>query len=147
MLKQKLQADRTSAQKAKDQARLNTIRYIISQINNKEIALLRELDDDETVSVMQKIKKELNESIDSFVKGKRPELIPEYQTQLDIVLSYLPPDLTDEQIAREVQALISANKETIAKNPKAIIGFAMRQLKGKADPSKIQAVLRQIAAV
>jgi len=129
--------------KAHEQVRLDTIRYIISQINNKEINTQKELSDAEIITVIQKVKKELNESIDSFVKGSRIDLAEEYKKQLVVVMAYLPPELTLKEIKNKIIELKRQNKDAIAKNPKALIGIVMRTLRGTADPALIQKILQE----
>lgn len=143
MLKQKLQADQLTAMKAGARQQLDTIRYIVAQINNKEIALQRDLTDEETLSVLQKVKKELNESIESFQKGNRPDLVDEYKKQLDIVLQYLPKELSDAELDTAIATLIEQNKAAYEKNPKSIIGICMKELRGKADSSRIMAAIQK----
>jgi uncharacterized protein YqeY len=144
MLYQQLQAEQISALKSKDTLKLQTIRGIIAQIKNKEIEKKSELTDDEVLMVLKKVKKELLESIDSFTKGGRTDLIDESKKQLDIVSSYLPPELSDAELEKAVQDLIAANQEAIAKNPKAIIGICMKELKSKAESGRILAALQKV---
>lgn len=84
------------------------------------------------------------ESIESFTKGGRADLIEESQKQLAIVNAYLPPEMTDEELNKAVATLIENNKEAIAKNPKAIIGICMKELKSKAESSRIMAALQKL---
>lgn len=143
MLKQKLQTDQITALKAKDQVRLDTIRYIVSQINNKEINTQKELSDEEVVAILQKVKKELHESIDSFTKGNRMDLVAEYQKQLDILLVYLPPEISDQDLELAVKDLIEKNKDLFTTKPQALIGICVKELKAKADPARIMQALRK----
>lgn len=144
MLKDKLQVDQIAAMKAKEQVKLDTIRYIISQVKNKEINTQKELADAEIIAVIQKIKKELNESITSFQKAGRADLTAEYQKQLDIVLTYLPAELSDAELENEVKVLVEKNKAAYEANPKSIIGICMRELKGKVDPGRIMPMIRKV---
>lgn len=143
MLKQKLQADQLAAMKARNQVQLDTVRYIVSQIKNKEIALQHELNDEEVLSVLQKVKKELNESIESFQKGNRADLVAEYKKQLEVVAQYLPQELSDEELEAAVTLLVENNKEAFDKNPKSIIGICMKELRGKADSGRIMGVIQK----
>lgn len=147
MLTQKLQADQIAAMKAGHRAQLDTIRYIVAQIKNKEIAVQRELTDEEAISVMQKVKKELNESIESFTKGGRTDLVEEYKAQLEVLLQYLPKELDDAALGAAIDELMEKNKDAYAKNPKSIIGICMKELRGKADSARIMGLLqRKLAA-
>ena len=143
MLYKQLQAEQIKALKSKDAIKLQTIRGIIAQIKNKEIEKKTPLNEDEVLSVIKKTKKELLESIESFTKGGRADLIEESKIQLAIVNAYLPPELTDEELQKAISTLIEGNKEAIAKNPKAIIGICMKELRNKAESSRILGVIQK----
>lgn len=137
MIYQQLQVDQLSALKSQDTLKLQTIRGIIATVKNKEIDKGSPLTDEEVVAVLQKTKKECMESIDSFTKGGRQDLLEEAKAQLAIVSVYLPPEMTDEELQKEVAKIKEANKDVIAQNPKALIGLCMKALRGKADGSRI----------
>ncbi|PIY71838.1 hypothetical protein COY87_04060 [Candidatus Roizmanbacteria bacterium CG_4_10_14_0_8_um_filter_33_9] len=147
MLRQQIQTELIIALKTKQTNLLNTLRYIVAQIKNKEIDKHSELNDNEIISVLQKIKKELQESIDSYTKGKRKDLISESSEQMKIVLSYLPKELSDEELKAAIQKLIQKNDALFKQNPKLIIGICIKELKTQADPSRIMTILKQIAQV
>ena len=147
MLYEQLQAEQIIALKAKETLKLQTIREIISKVKNKEIDKGGPLDDAEVLEVIKKIKKELVESVESFQKGGRNDLIEEANKQLVIVNSYLPAELTDEVLKSEITALLEKNKDLIAKNQKASIGICMKELRNKADSARIMAVLKQLLPV
>jgi uncharacterized protein len=144
MIKQKIQADQIQALKAKDQTKLTTLRFILSQIQNKEIIKKSDLNDEETVDVLRKVVSELNESIAAFEKGNRPDLLADSQKQLIIVLTYLPPEISDDDLKKEIEKLIAQNNELYQKNPKMIIGLCMKELKGKAGSARIMTILNSI---
>jgi uncharacterized protein len=147
MLRQKLQTELITALKSGQTKRLNTLRYIVAQIKNKEIDKHKELDDAETIGVLQKIKKELQESIDSYSAGKRNDLVTESKEQMAIVTSYLPAELTDEKLKAAIEALIQKNDALYKQSPKSIIGICIKELKSQADSSRIMAALREIANI
>ena len=144
MLYEQLQAEQITALKSKDTLKLQTIRGIIAQIKNKEIEKKAPLSDEEVLGVIKKTKKELLESIESFTKGGRTDLLDESQKQLVIVSAYLPPELTDEELEKAVKDLVANNADAIAKNPKAIIGICMKELRNKAESSRILAALQKV---
>ncbi len=146
MLRQKIQDDQLLALKQQKKNRLNTLRYIVSQIKNKEIDLRKELNDEETTGVLLKIKKELQESLQSFTQGGRNDLVAETQEQMDIVTEYLPKALTDEELEKAVSILHEKNKEAVSKNPKSLIGICMKELRSKADPDRIMKAVQQSLA-
>lgn len=144
MLYEQLQAEQITALKTKDTLKLLTLRGIIAQVKNKEIDKGSALTDEEVLSVVKKTKKELLESIESFTKGGRADLTEESKKQLELVSAYLPAELTDEELEKAVRSLFAANTEAIAKNPKAIIGICMKELKNKAESSRILAALQKV---
>ncbi|HRN70710.1 MAG TPA: GatB/YqeY domain-containing protein [Candidatus Woesebacteria bacterium] len=144
MIKQKLQEDQIMAMKAKDVEKLQTLRYILAQIKNIEIDKKIELSDEEVVNVLRKEVKKLQDSIDSFKSAHREDLAQEYQIQKDIIVTYLPQELSDEELKSEVQKIIEANKPLFEQNPNALIGICVKELKSKADASRISTIVRSL---
>ncbi len=143
MLRQKLQQDQITALKNKDQEKLDVLRFLISKIKNKEIDLKKDLNDEEIILIIKKVIKELNESTDAFKKGNRQDLVEKNQKQLSILTQYLPAELTDDQLKKEVEKIINANQELFQKNKKAIIGIVMKNLRAKANSSQIMKILEE----
>lgn len=144
MLRGKLQQDQIQALKSGDKDRLNALRYLMSKIKNQEIEKKSELDDPEVVEILRKQVKELKESIEAFAKANRQELLEESKKQLTIISAYLPQELTDEELKKEIEKIINENKELYEKNPKVIIGLAIKLLKEKAEPTRIVKVLQTL---
>ncbi|GIW64358.1 MAG: aspartyl-tRNA amidotransferase subunit B [Patescibacteria group bacterium] len=145
MLKQKIQEDQIQALKSGDKDRLDVLRFILSQIKNKEIDKNQpsggELTDEEVILVLKKIAKELKESIEAFKKGGREDLVKENEKQLAVVNQYLPKELSDWQLQQAIEKIIADNKDIFEKNPKAIIGICMKSLRAQADSSRIMKIL------
>jgi|SRR3989338_6045502 len=138
MIKQKLKDEQIQALKKGNKLELNVIRYILSQIQNKEIDKRTELTDDEVISVLKRIRNDLKESIEAFQKAGRQELVDEYSKQLEVVVPYLPEEISDEELKTAIKAIIEKNKPV----SKAIIGICIKELKSKADPSRIINMLK-----
>ncbi|MDA1316627.1 MAG: GatB/YqeY domain-containing protein [bacterium] len=143
MIKQSIQSELITAMKAKDTEKTQTLRYILAQIKNKEIEKRTELTDEEVTDTLRKEAKKLQESIDSFTAGGRSDLGDESQVQLDILSTYLPKELGDEELAAKVQIIIDANNELFQKNPVALIGLCIKELKSEADSSRIAAAVKK----
>lgn len=146
MLREKLQADQIAALKASEKFKLDTLRYLISAIKNKEIEKKAELNDAEVIAVIRKNVKELHESITAFKKGNRVDLAAECEKQLAIVTVYLPPEMSDQDLKKEVAAVMAKNQAAAQANPKAIIGICVKALRDKAEPARIIAVLQSLQA-
>lgn len=144
MIKQNLQEDLIQAMKSKDTDTLQTLRYILSQIKNIEIDKKMELAEEEIVNVFRKEIKKLQDSIDQFQKAAREDLVKEYQKQKDILSSYLPQEMPDEELQQEIMKVAEANKNIFDSNRNAFIGVCIKELKSKADPSRISAIIRAL---
>lgn len=146
MLRQKLQDDQLAALKAGEKTKLGVLRFILAQIKNKEIdknpPAGGELTDEETLSVLRKVIKELKESVEAFEKGGRTELAADSKKQLNIASVYLPKEIDDEELRREIEKVIKDNQVVFDNNQKAIIGICMKQLKSKANPGRIMKALQ-----
>ncbi len=141
MLKQQLEKDMISALKEKQAEKLTFIRYILAQIKNKEIDKNSALSEDEIIIVLKKVAKELSESIEAFKKGNRLDLTAQSEAQLTIIKTYLPSEISDEELKIEVEKIVANNQELYKQKPKAIIGVCIKELKNKADPTRIMKML------
>ena len=142
MLKNTLQTDQIAALKSGDKATLSVLRYIVAQIKYKEIEKRTDLTDEEVVAVLRKQIKELKEANEGFEKGGRTDLVEENNRQIEVISRYLPTEMSDEDLTKEIEALVEQNKDAIAANPKAVIGICMNALRSKVDPSRISTILR-----
>lgn len=93
MLKDRLRKDQTDALKSGYKPKLDFLRYILAQIQNKEIEKRSELNDEEIISVLKKISNQLKESISASKQGGRKDLTDHYQKQYEIVREYLPEEI------------------------------------------------------
>ncbi len=142
MLRQKLQEDQLAALKSGNKEVLEVLRFVIAKVKNQEIEKKAELNDDETVQVLKKVVRELNESKEAAEKGNRQDLIDQNVAQINILTPYLPAELSDEQLGAEIDRLIAANKDLFETNKKAIIGLCMKELRAKADGTRIMKILQ-----
>ena len=143
MLRQKLQDDQIAALKTGDKTKLGVLRFILAQIKNKEIDKKSELNDEETMTVLRKVIKELKESVEAFEKGGRKELAEDSKKQLDFASFYLPAEISDEELKKEIEVVIKENQAVFDNNQKAIIGICMKELKSKVDPGRIMKILQE----
>lgn len=146
MLKSKLQQDQIQALKSGEKNRLDILRYVLAKIKNKEIEKKGELNDDEVINILRRQVKELQEAKEAAQKANRQQLVEESQKQLDVVNSYLPKEISDEELKKEIEQLIERNQEIYTKNPKAIIGIAVKELRNKANPSRIIKIVQSISS-
>jgi len=143
MIKQTIQTEMIVALKARATEKTQTLRYILAQIKNKEIEKHAELSDQEVINTLRKEAKKLQESIDSCTHAGRAELGAQSQAQLDILNAYLPKELSDDELATKVQAIIDANTKVFQKNPAALIGICIKELKSEADSGRIATAVKK----
>ncbi|MDD5015169.1 MAG: GatB/YqeY domain-containing protein [Atribacterota bacterium] len=136
--------DMKEALKGKEKLKLSTLRMIRAAIKNAEISKKDKLTEDEVIGIITNYLKKLEDSLDLFIKGQRPELADKAKKEIKIIKEYLPEQLSGEEIKKIV-------KETIIKfNFKGLqnIGPAMReilpQLKGKADGKIVNKIVRDL---
>ena len=141
MLKDKIQEDLTNALRSKDSEKLDTLRFLMADAQNEEINLKRQMTDDEFVALIKKSVKKLRDAMTMFEKGGRTDLVQQNQKQIDMLSVYLPPQLSDEELRVAIDKLIAENKELYDKNPKMLIGIAMKTLSSQADPQRIMHAL------
>ena len=136
--------DMKEALKGKEKLKLSTLRMIRAAIQNAEISKKDKLTEDEVIGIITNYLKKLEDSLDLFIKGQRPELADKAKKEIKIIKEYLPEQLSEEEIRKIV-------KETMIKfNFKGLqnIGPAMKeiipQFKGKADGKLVNKIVRDL---
>ena len=139
-LRNQIQQDINKALKKKEKQKLSILRFLNAQIQNKEIEKGRKkLADEEIIKLMRKQVKELKESLSFFEKGKREDLIKKTKTEIEILKTYLPQQLSDEQLEKEVEKIIKQNPSVSHQG--ALIGICIKTLADKADNQRIAQIV------
>ncbi|WP_040832985.1 GatB/YqeY domain-containing protein [Nocardia brevicatena] len=148
-LKSRLRADMTAAMKAKDTLRLNTLRMVLSAIQNAEVAgsQARELSDDEIVKVLAKESKKRNESAEIYTQAGRGELAANEHAEARIIDEYLPSQLTEAEVADLADTAIAQVAEELGERPGMrqmgqVMKVATALAAGKADGSRISTAVK-----
>lgn len=136
-----LTTEMKNAMKARDQVKLDTVRFVLSQIKNAEIDLHREMTDEEIINLMKKEVKNRKEAIDQFKQGGRMDLVDEEEAKLVIIQQFLPAEMSDEELEKIVQQVVDAAED---KSFGSVMKVAMTELKGKADGSRISAAVKKL---
>ncbi len=143
MLKQKLQEDQIQALKNKQITKLNIIRYILSKIKNEEINKKSNLSDEEIILIIKKLLQENKETYFYAQKNKNEILIKKLSEEKEILSSYLPKPLSKEELTQAIDKIVKENEQIFARNPKAIIGICIKNLKAKAEIEEIRNLLKE----
>jgi len=143
-LKESLPAELKDALRAGDKVRLGTIRLILSAVNYAEIDQQKALDDPGVHAVIAKMIKQRRESIDAFKAGNRPDLVAQEQAELGILESYMPRQLTRDEIIAEAKKVIAEVGVTKPQDMGKVMGKLTPLLRGKADGKEIAAVVTEL---
>ncbi len=143
-LRDKINADLTTAMKAKDALRLSVLRMTKTAVKNKEIEARAELDDAQTVQVLSTLIKQRKDSVEQFTRGGRLDLAEKESSEIKIIEEYLPAAVSSEEIERTVDEVI---RETGASSPKdigAVMKQCMARFSGKlVDGKTVNAAVRR----
>lgn len=142
-LLKKLQDEMKRALKSKDTERLSVIRMLISEIKKEQIDKKKELSDDEILAIIQRYGKQRREAIEQYKKANRYDLVEKEQNELNIVLEFLPKQLTEEEINKIVEETIKEVGATSIKEMGKVMKSVMAKIKGKADGSVVSRIVRE----
>ena len=149
-LKDQLRSDLTVSMKARDQLRSSTLRMVLTAISTAEVAgkEAKELGDDEVLTILGSEVKKRREAAEAFTQGNRPELAEKEMAEAEILSTYLPAQMSADEIATIVTAAIEQTGAA-GEGMKAmgkVMGIVSAQTKGKADGGAVAAeVKKQLA--
>jgi len=148
MIKDQLQKDLKEAMKAKDAVRLRTVRSLRAAIMSKEIDMRSggsaEIPDSEALAVIQKQAKQRRDSIEQFEAAGRDDLKQIEVEELAVIESYLPKQLSEDEIRSAVETIVSETAAEGMKDMGRVMGAAMGKLRGKADGKMVQQIVRGV---
>lgn len=142
-LKEKLMDDLKIAMKEKDQLRKSVITMIRAAIKQYEVDKRVELDDESILDIMSKQVKQKRDAIEEFAKGNRQDLVDEAKAEIDILMEYLPQQLTEEEMKLIVSEVVKEVGATTAKDMGKVMSALMPKVKGRADGKLLNQVVRQ----
>jgi uncharacterized protein YqeY len=143
-LKDKLERDLKDALRNKDEQRKATLRLALSSIHNAEIAKGGELDESEVIGVLSKEAKQRRESVEQFAQGGRDDLVAQEKGELEILMEYLPAQLSEKQIEDQARAVVKEVGATGMAQMGEVMRVLMPQMKGKADGQVVSDIVKKI---
>ncbi len=145
-LKARITEDMKIAMRAKDAARLSTIRLLLAAIKQREVDERRDMTDGDVAVIIDKMVKQRRDSITQFEAGKRADLADLERAEVTVLQAYMPQQLTDVEIEAEIDAAIAAAVAGGAPAGPAGMGKVMAQLKpklaGRADMTAVSAKVK-----
>lgn len=143
-LTEKIRAELTAAMKARDAERLSTLRMLQSAFKYQQIESGHELSDEEAMIVIRKAVKQRLDSIEQYTKGNRPDLAEKERGEMELLKTWLPPELTDEEIEAGVREIVASTGAQSKKDMGKVMKEASARFKGRVDGKKIQEIVSRL---
>ena len=128
--------------RAKESARLSTIRLLLAAIKQREVDERIELDDAAVLGVIEKMIKQRRESIAQFEKASRNDLADAEKAEVQVLSAYLPAQIGEAEIQKQIDSVISETGATGAKDMGKVMAALKARLAGKADMGKVSGLVK-----
>ena len=145
-LKDQITEDMKNAMRAKEVARLGTIRLLLAAIKQREVDDRIVLDDAAIIATIEKMIKQRKDSISQFEKAARDDLVAIEAAEMVILQTYLPAQMSDTEVEAAVVAAVSATGAVGPQDMGKVIGMLKGQLAGKADMGKVSGLVKAALA-
>ncbi|HBL52701.1 MAG TPA: glutamyl-tRNA amidotransferase [Syntrophaceae bacterium] len=143
----KINEDMVAAAKARDKIRLSAVRMLKTALHNKEIDLMRPLNETETMQILTGLTKQRKDSIEQFAKGGRQDLVEKEEAELKILQEFMPAQMSDEDVEALIKKAIADVGALSVKDMGKVMKVLVPQITGKADGKaageKVKALLSQ----
>ena len=141
-LKSAITEDMKNAMRSKDMNRLGTIRLLLAAIKQKEVDERIELTDTQVITIVEKMIKQRKDSISQFTTAKRQDLVDQETSELLLLETYLPAQLSEEEILAKVKQTIEASGAVGPQDMGKVISILKPELAGQADMGKVSAIVK-----
>jgi len=145
-LKESIQEALKGALKRQQKVEVSTLRLLLSEIKNAEIAQQKPADDNKVLDVIAKEVKRHRESIEAFKKGNRSDLVAQEEAELAVLMSYLPEQMNREEIMAAARRVVDAVGAKGPSDKGKVMAQLMPQLKGKADGKEVSEIVTELLA-
>lgn len=143
-LADKVRSDMTEAMKAQEKERLSTLRMLQSALKNEQINVGHELSDEEAMSVIRKAMKQRQDSIEQYTNAGRTEMADKERSEMELLKTYLPPELTEEEIEAGIREIIASTGAASKKDMGKVMKEATARFKGRVDGNKVQELVQRL---
>jgi len=130
--------------KAQEKERLSVIRMLQSAVKNEQINLGHELSDEEAMSVIRKAVKQRQDSIEQYSNAGRTELADKERSEMEILKTYLPAELSDEELEAGLREIVTATGAQSKKDLGKVMKEATARYRGRADGKRIQEIVGRL---
>ena len=139
---EQLEKDMIAAMKAGEKEKLTVIRMVKAALKQEQIDHKKEINDELLIDVVNKQIKMRKDSIAEFEKANRTDLVDKTQSEIDILTTYLPEQLSSEEVEKIINDIFEEVKPEGMKDMGKVMGLAQGQLKGKADMKEVSTIIR-----
>jgi len=136
-IKQALKDAQKEAMRAKDKARLGTLRMVMAELKRVEVDERIELDDARVLVILDKMQKQRRDSISQFEAAGRDDLAAVEKNELEVIKTFLPTQLTDDEIDQLIEAAVAATGASSMKDMGPLMADLKPKLQGRADMAAI----------
>ncbi len=143
MLLDKIQSDLREAQLSRDETRVSTLRLLLSEIKNQEIAVGTVLSDEDVILLIRKEAKKRKEASTGFRSGGREDSALKEEAELKVLESYLPAQLPNEELTKIVEEVINEMGASSMADMGKVIGAVMGKVKGQADGGTVSSIVKE----
>lgn len=141
-LKAQITEDMKTAMRAKDSARLGTIRMLLAACKQKEVDERIELDDAMVLAIVEKLVKQRKDSVAAYQQADRQDLVEQEQAEIAILSTYLPERMSAEEVHAHIQALVAELGASGPGDMGKVMGAAKTRLAGKADMADVSKAVK-----
>ena len=145
-LKDRINDDMKAAMRARETERLGTIRLLLASIKQREVDERIVLDDAAITAVIDKMIKQRKDSISQFEAAGRTDLVEKESAELTILSAYMPEQLSDAEIAAEVQAAVAQTGAAGPQDMGKVMGVLKPKLAGRADMTAVSGLVKAALA-
>jgi len=145
-LKDSIREALRGALKRQQRVEVSTLRLLLSEIKNAEIAQQKPADDNKVLDVITKEVKRRRESIEAFKKGNRSDLVAQEEAELAVLMSYLPEQMSRAEIMAAARQVVDAVGAKEPSDKGKVMSQLMPQLKGKADGKEVSEIVSELLA-
>ena len=141
-LKNKITEDMKTAMRAKDTARLGTVRLLLAAMKQKEVDERVVLSDADVLAIIDKMVKQRRESIAQFEKAGRTDLADGEKAEIVVLSTYLPQQLSEAEVGQAIAAAIAESGASGAKDMGKVMGLLKSRLAGRTDMGKVSGLVK-----
>ena len=142
-LKERIRQDTAAAMRARDRARVAALRLVASEIKQREIDHRQPLDDEGVLAVLDRMRKQRRDAAEQFQAAGRGELAAAERFEIEVIESYLPAPLTDEEVAALVAEAVAASGASSMRDMGGVMARLRPRVQGRADMGGVSRLVRE----